>query len=99
MPWCCGAGGRAAELAPAYNGAVDAVTTTSLAAAEDRLRTKVPAPAKVTQELTEAGPDIFVREIVVKPVPFVSVAVRQEFEVRATSDGGVRLCRAEYIKK
>lgn len=74
-------------------------TTDSLAAAEDRLRTKVPAPAKVTQELTEAGPDIFVREIVVKPVPFVTVAVRQEFEVRATSDGGVRLCRAEYIKK
>ena len=73
-------------------------TTDSLAAAEDRLHTKVPAPAKVTQELNEESAGIFVREIVVKPVPFITVAVRQEFEVRATSDGP-RLSRAEYIKK
>ena len=36
-------------------------TTDSLAAAEDRLHTKVPAPAKVTQELNEESAGIFVR--------------------------------------
>ena len=40
------------------------------------------------------------REIVVKPVPFITDAIRQEFEVRATSDGPrLSLSRAEYIKK
>ena len=73
-------------------------TTESLAAAEERLHTKVPAPNKVTKELDEESEGIFVREIVVKPVPFVTVTVRQEFEVRNLEGGSVRLCRAEYIK-
>ena len=73
-------------------------TTESLAAAEERLHTKVPAPNKVTKELDEESEGIFVREIVVKPVPFVTVTVRQEFEVRNLEGGAVRLCRAEYIK-
>ena len=72
------------------------------AAAEDRLHTKVPAPAKVTQELNEESAGIFVREIVVKPVPFVTVAVRQQFEVRPVKEGERivwRVCRAEFIKQ
>ena len=73
-------------------------TTDSLAAADERFHTKVPAPAKVVQELHEAGTGIFVREIVVKPVPFITVGVRQEFELRGSGDD-VRLCRAEYIKR
>ena len=74
-------------------------TTDSLAAAADRLRTKTPAPSAVTEELHEEGVDMFVREIVVKPVPFVTVGVRQEFEVRRHDDGSMKLCRAEYIKQ
>lgn len=73
-------------------------TTESLAAAEERLHTKCPAPAKVTTALYEESPTVLVREIVVKPVPFITVAVRQEFELREV-DGGLRLCRAEYIKQ
>ena len=73
-------------------------TTVSLAAAEERLHTKCPAPAKVTKALHVVSPTVLVREIVVKPVPFITVAVRQEFEVRDT-DGAMRLCRAEYIKQ
>ena len=74
-------------------------TTESLAAAEERLHTKVPAPAKVTKALHEETSSVFVRDIVVKPVPFITVAVRQEFEVRQQSDGVVKLCRAEFIKQ
>lgn len=74
-------------------------TTDSLAAAEERLHTKVPSPSKVTQELHEERPGTFVREILVKPIPFVNVAVRQEFEMRQIGNNEVRLCRAEYIKK
>ena len=73
-------------------------TTDNLAAAKERLHSKVPAPAKVTNELHEESPGIFVREIVVKPVPFVTVAVRQEFEVREDNEADTKLCRAEYIK-
>ena len=73
--------------------------TDSLAAAEERLHTKVPAPSKVTMELHEESPGTYMREIVVKPIPFVTVAVQQHFEVRAIDGGGVRLCRAEYIKQ
>ena len=74
-------------------------TTDSLVAAEERLHTKVPPPTKVTHELNEERPGLFVRTIVVKPVPFVKVAVRQEFELRGSEGGGMRLCRAEYIKQ
>ena len=74
-------------------------TTESLAAAGERLHTKCPVPAKVTKELHEERPGVLVREIVAKPVPFITVAVRQEFEVRGTGDGDVLLCRAEYIKQ
>ena len=73
-------------------------TTETLAAAEERFHTKTPAPSKVTVELHEASPGNFVREITVKPIPFVTVDIRQEFDVR-TEDGAVKLCRAEYIKK
>lgn len=72
-------------------------TTESLAAAARRLKTKVPAPKTVNQELHEERPGIFVREIVVKPVPFVTVGVRQEFELRCTDDD-CELSRAEYTK-
>jgi len=54
----------------------------------------------VTNPLHEESPTLLVREIVVKPVPFITVAVRQEFELRDCGvDGGLRLCRAEYIKQ
>lgn len=72
-------------------------TTETLAAAEERLHTKTPAPSKVTEELHEKQPGLFVRQIVVKPIPFITVAVRQEFEI-VDRDGGVKLRRAEYIK-
>ena len=74
--------------------------TESLAEAEKRLKTKVPAPKTVKQELHEESPGVFVREIVVKPVPFVTVGVRQEFEVRCTEppDEECELSRAEYTK-
>ena len=49
-------------------------------------------------QVTTAGGHLLVREIVVKPVPFITVAVRQEFELREV-DGGLRLCRAEYTKQ
>jgi hypothetical protein len=52
----------------------------------------------VTTPLHEESPTVLVREIVVKPVPFVTVAVRQEFELRE-ADGGLRLCRVEYTKQ
>jgi len=52
----------------------------------------------VTTPLHEESPTLLVREIVVKPVPFITVAVRQEFVLREV-DGGLRLCRAEYIKQ
>lgn len=55
-------------------------------------------PRQVTTPLHEESPTVLVREIVVKPVPFVTVAVRQEFELRE-ADGGLRLCRAEYTKQ
>ena len=75
-------------------------TTDNLAAAAERFKTRMPAPAKVTKEFHEASPGVIVREIVVKPVPFVTVAVRQEFEVRGIDDGGdIKLCRAEFIKQ
>jgi hypothetical protein len=86
-------------------------TTESLLAAQERLHTKVPKPSKVTKGLREEGCTVhdedassfescvLVRDIVVKPIPFVTVSVRQEFEVRDHDDGGVRLCRAEYIKQ
>ena len=51
----------------------------------------------MTTALYEVSPTVLVREIVVKPVPFVTVTLRQEFEVRKV-DGGLRLCRVEYIK-
>ena len=54
-------------------------------------------PAQVTTALYEVSPTVLVREIVVKPVPFVTVTLRQEFEVRKVG-GGLWLCRAEYIK-
>mmetsp|Transcript_41308 Transcript_41308/g.132846 ORF Transcript_41308/g.132846 Transcript_41308/m.132846 type:complete len:159 (+) Transcript_41308:27-503(+) len=84
-------------------------TTDSLAAAAKRLKTKVPKPKSVKTELHEESPGVFVREIVVKPVPFVTVGVRQEFEVRCTDEEGVtvtdeeeadscELTRAEYTK-
>ena len=73
-------------------------TTESLAAAQERLHTKVPAPDKVTVELHEENGQ-FVREIVVKPIPFVTVAVRQEFEVECPADDECRLSRAEFIKQ
>ena len=75
-------------------------TTESLAAAEKRLKTKVPAPKNVKQELHEESPGVFVREIVVKPVPFVTVGVRQEFEVRCTEppEEECEISRAEYTK-
>jgi ketosteroid isomerase-like protein len=72
-------------------------TTESLAAAEKRLHTKVPLPAKVTAPLHEEGGS-FVREVVVKPVPFVTVGIRQEFDTRIAKDGTEKLSRAEYIK-
>ena len=68
-----------------------------LATAEERFHSKVPTPSQITTDLHEERPDLFVREIVVKPIPFVTVAVRQEFEVRGV-EGGVALCRAEFIK-
>ena len=80
-------------------------TTDGLAAAEERLHTKTPAPSKVTTELHEESCTLeeesctLVRDIVVKPIPFVTVAVRQQFEVRSVDGGDVRLCRAEYIKQ
>ena len=84
-------------------------TTDSLAAAEERLHTKTPAPSKVTEELHEDSCTVteelhedactLIREIVVKPIPFVTVTVEQQFEVRNTVDGGAKLCRAEYIKQ
>ena len=73
-------------------------TTNSLSAAQDRFRQKVPAPSKVNTALHEESPGVFVRDIVVKPIPIVTVAIRQEFELR-TDESGVRLCRAEYIKQ
>ena len=54
-------------------------------------------PAQVTTALYEVSPTVLVREIVVKPVPFITVTLRQEFEVRKVG-GGLRLFRAEYIK-
>ena len=77
-------------------------TTESLAAAEERLHTKVPAPTKIKVALHEESCKVeveeescvLVRDIVVKPVPFITVNVRQEFEVR---DG--RISRAEFIKQ
>lgn len=74
-------------------------TTESLAAAQERLHTKVPSPDKVTVELHEESKGQFVREIIVKPVPFVKVAVRQEFDVVCPSDDECRLSRAEFIKQ
>ena len=53
----------------------------------------------MTTPLHEESPTLLVREIVVKPVPFITVAVRQEFELLREVDGGLRLCRAEYIKQ
>ena len=56
----------------------------------------------MTTPLHAESPTLLVREIVVKPVPFITVAVRQEFELREVDgevDGGLRLCRAEYIKQ
>ena len=54
----------------------------------------------MTTPLHEESPTLLVREIVVKPVPFITVAVRQEFALRDCEvDGGLRLCRAEYIKQ
>ena len=41
----------------------------------------MPRPNTITKAFHEESPDVFVRDIVVKPVPFVTVAVRQEFEV------------------
>ena len=76
-------------------------TTETLKAAEKRLHTKVPKPKTVSQELHEEAPGLFVREIVVKPVPFVTVGVRQEFELRCADDDDAESCelsRAEYIK-
>ena len=75
-------------------------TTVSLAAAEKRLHTKVPKPKAVNLELHEKSPGVFVREIIVKPVPFVTVGVRQEFEVRCTAppEEECELSRAEYTK-
>ena len=72
-------------------------TTHSLAEAEERFATKVPVPTAVTKDFHEEHRDVIVREVVVKPVPFVTVTVRQEFELRSVG-GGKRLCRAEYIK-
>ena len=83
-------------------------TTESLAAAQERLHTKVPAPSKVTKELHEESEGKFVREIVVKPVPFITVAIRQEFDVECPATEGAeeecpiedcRLSRAEFIKQ
>jgi len=51
----------------------------------------------VTTALHEVSPTVLVREIVLKPVPFVTVTLRQEFEVRKVG-GGLRLCRVEYSK-
>jgi hypothetical protein len=75
-------------------------TTESLADAEERLHTKVPAPNEVTLELHEdlANLGTFVREIVVKPVPFITVSVRQQFEVRGL-DGAMRIASAKYEKQ
>lgn len=74
-------------------------TTHSLAAAEERFHTKVPAPAKITKDLHEESPNTFVREIVVKPIPIVTVSVKQVFELQTSSDGALRISRAEYIKQ
>merc|ERR1711935_193268 len=75
-------------------------TTSSLLAAKDRFATRLPAPSKVTNELRVESPDLLVRDIVVKPVPFVTVSIRQEFEVRSLQlHGGLKLCRAEFIKQ
>ena len=74
-------------------------TTNSLAAAHKRLHTKVPAPSKITADFHEEGEGQFVREIVVKPVPFVTVAVRQEFDVDCPTEGECKLARAEFIKQ
>ena len=52
----------------------------------------------MTTALHEVSPTVLVREIVLKPVPFVTVTLRQEFEVRKDGGGGLRLCRAEYSK-
>jgi pantetheine-phosphate adenylyltransferase len=41
----------------------------------------------------------FVREIVVKPIPFITVAVRQEFEVECPVVDECQLSRAEFIKQ
>ena len=73
-------------------------TTTSLAG-RGEAGTKVPKPAKVTKELHEEKPGLYVREVVVKPVPFVTVTIVQEFELRHVDNGDVKLCRAEYIKQ
>ena len=72
-------------------------TSDSRDAAEERLHAKTPSPAKITEELHAEGPGIYVREIVVKPIPFVTVAVRQEFTVRNV-DGAPKLSKAVYIK-
>ena len=74
-------------------------TTESLAAAQDRLKTKVPVPSKVTSELHEENVGTFVREIVVRPVPFITVAVRQEFDVECPAVDECQLSRAEFIKQ
>ena len=80
-------------------------TTEGLAAAEERLHTKVPAPSKVTYDLDECSvdecgnPNTIVRTIVVKPIPFVTVTVRQEFETAEDPSGCVKIRRAEFIKQ
>ena len=58
----------------------------------------MPRPNTITKAFHEESPDVFVRDIVVKPVPFVTVAVRQEFEVRVV-EGSLKLSRAEFIKQ
>ena len=62
-------------------------------------RAKYHAVTPRSSQLHMESPGTFVREIVVKPVPFITVAVRQEFDTRTTADGGEKLCRAEYIKQ
>lgn len=85
-------------------------TTDSLSAAKERLHTKVPAPKKVKKDFYEEGCVIvrevedqencvLVREIEAKPIPIVTVSIRQEFEVRGNEKDGWRLSRAEYIKQ
>ena len=53
----------------------------------------------MTTPLHEESPTLLVREIVVKPVPFVTVQVRQEFEVRGVDGANAKICRAEFIKQ